>query len=97
MYQTRINSQHDISPPAAIPSHPSHPLPSGQSFRSPTTALKLVVLPECGHVPHEERAEDFLKVVLDQLGGGEDSGAATTTSYDLPAAGQAETLGAPSD
>jgi len=50
-------------------------------------------------VPHEERTDDFLRVVLEQLGG-EDDGAATNSWNDLPAAGsagQGETLGAPSN
>ena len=27
-----------------------------------------MVLPECGHVPHEEKPEEFLRAVLGQIG-----------------------------
>ncbi|CAM9245509.1 unnamed protein product [Scytosiphon promiscuus] len=37
---------------------------------------KLVLLPECGHVPHEEKAEEFLRLALEQLG--HENGGATT-------------------
>eukprot|EP00903_Cladosiphon_okamuranus_P007579 g7352.t1 len=55
---------------------------------------KLVVLPACGHVPHEERTDDFLRLVLEQLGG-EDGGSPPPAGS--PGPGEEETLAAPTN
>ncbi|CAN0325699.1 unnamed protein product [Ectocarpus sp. 12 AP-2014] len=35
---------------------------------------KLLLLPECGHVPHEERPDDFQRLVLEQISSGDGGG-----------------------
>eukprot|EP00752_Nemacystus_decipiens_P003163 g2927.t1 len=52
---------------------------------------KLVVLPACGHVPHEERTDDFLRLVLEQLGGE----GCSPPQDGSAGSGQEETLAAP--
>lgn len=41
------------------------PLRNGEKLRALLPDSKLVVFRDCGHIPHEERTEDFLKLVTD--------------------------------
>jgi pimeloyl-ACP methyl ester carboxylesterase len=46
------------------------PLADGQDFAKNISGAKLVVVPECGHVPPVEKASEYVKAVFDFLGGG---------------------------
>lgn len=69
------------------------PLPHPQDYvrRSLFCIIsQLVLLPECGHVPHEERAEDFLRLLLEQLSEEGAGDATITPDDDQPAAAGSE-------
>lgn len=60
---------------------------------------QLVLLPECGHVPHEEKPDDFVRLLLEQVGREGAGGSTNAADDDQPAAAgseQEEALEAPS-
>lgn len=46
---------------------PWHPLSMAHEFGQRIAGTKVETLPECGHLPHEERPDDFNRVVLEFL------------------------------
>ena len=38
-----------------------------REFGRRITGAEVIVLPECGHLPHEERPDDFNRLVLEFL------------------------------
>lgn len=46
---------------------PYHPLTMAHEFGRRITGAQVVVLPECGHLPHEERPADFNRLLLEFL------------------------------
>jgi len=46
---------------------PWHPLSMAHEFGQRITGAQVVILPECGHLPHEERPADFNRLVLEFL------------------------------
>jgi pimeloyl-ACP methyl ester carboxylesterase len=44
------------------------PLPHGPAYAALIPGARLHVIEQCGHVPHVERAEEFLKTVADFIG-----------------------------
>jgi pimeloyl-ACP methyl ester carboxylesterase len=45
------------------------PLPHGPAYAALIPGARLHVIEQCGHVPHVERAEEFVKTVADFIGG----------------------------
>lgn len=46
---------------------PWHPLGMAHEFGRRITGAQVVVLPECGHLPHEERPDDFNRLAVEFL------------------------------
>ena len=46
---------------------PWHPLSMAREFGRRIAGAQVVILPECGHLPHEERPADFNRLVLEFL------------------------------
>lgn len=46
---------------------PWHPLSMAHEFGRRITGAQVVVLPECGHLPHEERPDDFNRLAVEFL------------------------------
>jgi len=44
---------------------PRHPLSMAREFGRRIAGAQVVILPECGHLPHEERSTDFNQLVLE--------------------------------
>ena len=46
---------------------PWHPLSMAREFERRISGARMVILPQCGHLPHEERPEEFNRLVLEFL------------------------------